>query len=986
MVEAWGDRASAVLRALADLSPTGEQSAGGLTIPTDWFQWLPAWSARVLATPPEAIARVALRPPVMGLVDRLLEASERQTTADAVPNPADWAAEVDRALGERLAGISQIRSSQSPIRVGWLFVAGRYTDPGGTTREVFHPLVSIPVRVQRRVGFSTDQLIATGDPEVTELVTDPVARRRFDDHVPYGGGSLDGCGIGIPTNLLDRLAELGRYARSLASAASLPATGLVPVTEGPDALRRRANLRIVAGVGVYTAITTSASTRAGSLREWAARPIERWTAFHSVYLDAEPPPEADPGPDRESALVLTPVQRDAVRRSARQPVTAISGAPGTGKSHTIVAIALDALARGQDVLVAAKTDATVDALLDLFERAPGPDPVVFGSNERRAELAARLAGGQLQPASTDLVDDAAAAMGAAIAERDALGHAMRDQLEAEALLGRAGSALVARTTAPGLFDPGADLAAARDLATAARSTGGWWARRGARRAERTLRSMAGSPSTDLDAIERALDEAEALRSSRALAAGGGLELGRAWEELRRLDDAAHERTARWLAAEARSERRLTRRTLGAVAAVATALRSGRGARRTQLARIDDDKLTRALPLWLGTLPDIDDLLPPIAGLFDLVIFDEASAIDQPLAAPGLLRGKRAVIVGDPQQLRHVSFLADEQQRAVLHVHGLDDDPALAAKLDVRRNSCFDVAAAVAPVLSLDEHFRSAPHLVDFVARRLYAGRVAVATRSPLTTSVDCVDIVRLEDVRDPAGAVQAEVGWTMRHLQRLHQEGARSVGVITPFRAQADALEAAALSTLSVDALEALDLRVGTVHAFQGNERDIVIASLGVGTNETAASWRFVQSSHLFTVLATRARHHLTVLVSADPPTEGLVAEYLAQANTPPGSPRPSARVSPWTESIADDLRTAGLVVTTGYPTGRHVLDLVVDEPSRAVAVECSVHPDGAASHIRRRLALQRGGWTVLEAFPSRWEDRRGELVVELLQRVRSSR
>src|SRR5205814_2962584 len=110
--------------------------------------------------------------------------------------------------------------------------------------------------------------------------------------------------------------------------------------------------------------------------------------------------------------------------------------------------------------------------------------------------------------------------------------------------------------------------------------------------------------------------------------------------------------------EARSETRMKPPTLAALAALATALRSGRSARGVQLSRLRDDSLTDALPLWVGTLADIDDLLPPLEGLFDLVILDEASSIEQPLAAPALLRSRRAVIVGDPQQLRHASFLAD----------------------------------------------------------------------------------------------------------------------------------------------------------------------------------------------------------------------------------------------------------------------------------------------------------------------------------------
>jgi hypothetical protein len=48
------------------------------------------------------------------------------------------------------------------------------------------------------------------------------------------------------------------------------------------------------------------------------------------------------------------------------------------------------------------------------------------------------------------------------------------------------------------------------------------------------------------------------------------------------------------------------------------------------------------------------------------------------------------------------------------------------------------------------------------------------------------------------------------------------------------------------------------------------------------------------------------------------------------------------------------------------------------VALECGVHPDGPAAHVDRHLALRRSGWDVVEAYPSRWSDKPGELVVEL--------
>jgi len=681
------------------------------------------------------------------------------------------------------------------------------------------------------------------------------------------------------------------------------------------------------------------------------------------------------------------VQRRAVRRSRSEPISLISGAPGTGKSHTVAAIACDALARGESVLVAAKSDATVDALLDLLERTPGPDPVVFGSTARREALAERLAAGQLQPLPDAEVGRAHEAHRQARANERATWQLLADQLGAEALVdAHEGGRTDGRDQVPGLFEPNTDLTAVEVLLDeVAAPTRGWLAGRRRRKRLRRLWAMAGcAPDTPPADLRVRLREVRAARAAFRLTAEGGLDVGGRWDELLALGDRARDETARWLAADCRSDRRLNRSTLPMVAALATALRSGRAARRDQLARIDG-RLTEALPLWVGSLPDIDDLLPPVAGFFDLVILDEASSIDQAIAVPALLRARRGVVVGDPRQLRHVSFLADERLREVVAAHGLDQHPLLAARIDVRRNSVFDLAAGVSPRLTLDEHFRCHPHLVEFVADRLYGGAVKVATRAPSTTGKDCVTVVRVDGTRDRSGVVAAGVEWVVQELRRLRGSGAGSVGVITPFRAQADALEEAVLTSFTVDDLEALDLRVGTVHAFQGNERDVVIASLGVGPDQSANTWRFVEDPHLFGVLATRAREHLTVLVSAEPPERGLVADYLEQADTPPGPPAGAPSGDAWTAGIADDIRAAGNHVITSYPCGRHVLDVCVDDDGRDVVIECGVHPDGPDAHIERHLSLVRAGWDVLDAYPSRWAEHRGELVVELLHRIASS-
>jgi hypothetical protein len=71
------------------------------------------------------------------------------------------------------------------------------------------------------------------------------------------------------------------------------------------------------------------------------------------------------------------------------------------------------------------------------------------------------------------------------------------------------------------------------------------------------------------------------------------------------------------------------------------------------------------------------------------------------------------------------------------------------------------------------------------------------------------------------------------------------------------------------------------------------------------------------------------------------------------------------------------------YPTGRHVVDICIGDERQNLHIECGVpptdptHPSTATS----RSAGADGG--SVEAYRSRWGDRRAELIVELLGRLK---
>ena len=279
-------RASAVLRALADLAPSTEAHTPGLAVPTDWFQWLPIGAVR-LFHPGAYVPRAETWVEEMA---KKLASNEKEHRAVTIT--------IDRQFGERLAAVDQIRAERRSLRVGWLFVAGRTENEDGRARRVFHPLVTIPVRVQRPPAVGRALLLPAGDAEISELVTDREVRHQLEAHIEFGGGALEGLtGAEAVSLLLPKLERLQRYARSLAIASGLPATKVVPASDGPDGLMRR------------------------SPPSWERRSCSTRAATASSPL-LVPPPRAS------STLTPTsPFSRSCSRSQRRRPP---SGVPGGG--------------------------------------------------------------------------------------------------------------------------------------------------------------------------------------------------------------------------------------------------------------------------------------------------------------------------------------------------------------------------------------------------------------------------------------------------------------------------------------------------------------------------------------------------------------------------------------------------------------------------------------------------------------------------------
>jgi very-short-patch-repair endonuclease len=196
----------------------------------------------------------------------------------------------------------------------------------------------------------------------------------------------------------------------------------------------------------------------------------------------------------------------------------------------------------------------------------------------------------------------------------------------------------------------------------------------------------------------------------------------------------------------------------------------------------------------------------------------------------------------------------------------------------------------------------------------------------------------------------------IREVRRLavEQGYAGSIGVVTPFRAQANRLRTLAQQDAELSTrLAALQFVVDTVHGFQGDERDVMffspVVSLGIG--ETTL--RFLKShGNLFNVAITRARSELFVVGDRQAALDSEVgylaafAEYTHALGAREASPvvAQSGReypavahpelVSEWERVFYKALHDAGLRPVPQYDEPPYTLDFALFDGDRKLDIE----------------------------------------------------
>jgi len=233
--------------------------------------------------------------------------------------------------------------------------------------------------------------------------------------------------------------------------------------------------------------------------------------------------------------------------------------------------------------------------------------------------------------------------------------------------------------------------------------------------------------------------------------------------------------------------------------------------------------------------------------FDMVILDEASQCNTAMSLVPIIRGENLMLVGDPQQLNPVIVLNPAVNDLMKKMYYVTDE------YDYIKNSIYKTylsCDAVSHETLLSHHYRCHKDIIEFSNRKYYHGKLSVDSRSKSETPLTYVDIPNSTTALRNSSPVEAEL---VARYAMLNKD--KQIGVITPFANQKECIQEL------LDERGVKNVTCGTVHAFQGDEKDIVVFSLAITeqTGEKTYGW-LKNNKELINVAVSRAKEQFIVL------------------------------------------------------------------------------------------------------------------------------
>jgi archaellum component FlaC len=279
---------------------------------------------------------------------------------------------------------------------------------------------------------------------------------------------------------------------------------------------------------------------------------------------------------------------------------------------------------------------------------------------------------------------------------------------------------------------------------------------------------------------------------------------------------------------------------------------------------------------LGNVLHVNDNYFISGRMFSLSICDESGMSPIFCMPTLLLRSDKVCVVGDQKQLEPIINIDQNRIMEFYKKHNIDDKHSIyhPLKSSAFQRSAFCLSSSFKETgnsIILNEHRRCLPEISDlFIEIAGYDGLINKTKASKIKetlfsqiyahpiTFIDCKpDLTKTRNVS------YSEISAIKKMLLEMKENGIdieAQVGIITPYQNQSICLQSE-LRNLVGHRFN--NKKIGTVHAFQGTEFDIVILSMVVSNEQF--NHNFINAKpNLINVAASRARYRLIVVGNYD--------------------------------------------------------------------------------------------------------------------------
>lgn len=384
-----------------------------------------------------------------------------------------------------------------------------------------------------------------------------------------------------------------------------------------------------------------------------------------------------------------------------------------------------------------------------------------------------------------------------------------------------------------------------------------------------------------------------------------------------------------------------------------------------------DVILSTFPVWLVKITDIYRILPLKKELFDIAIIDEATQCDIASIIPIMQRAKKVVIAGDPNQLRHVSFLSRERQMIMQKAHNLEKMPT--EMLNFRDKSILDLVsdkiANQNQVTFLNEHYRSLPAIISFSNAKFYSNAISIMTEKPDIPVNEGIYLEKIDGIRteqgynvEEADKIIKAVKETIQNQANLDVKYCNSLGIISPMRAQTDYIISRVNKELTIDQIQRHQLLIGTAYAFQGEERDFIFLSFALDDASHASAFHHIYKPDVFNVAITRARTKQFIFYSVSLnklKPDSLLRQYIESFDKNKGmNDFQNTEKDKFLKEVSEAFALKGYKTWEAYKIAGQIIDLIVQKDEKSVAIDLIGYPGKFvnAFTIERYKMLRRAG------------------------------